>query len=127
MAARDPEPLLAALVTARTRLLRVESDDPRALSLRFDRGVLRASLVDGALELELAGGAGRAEDAVILDQDDPWWTVIGQPLCGAWSRRDALELQLRADGENPKILVVEPRGPALRALGIAKSAWSGAQ
>jgi len=132
VAARDPEPLLAALVSTRTRLLRVESDDPRALSLRFDRGVLRASLVDGALELELASGAALAEDAAILDEDDPWWTVLGQPLCGAWSRRDgdgrrgALELQLRPDGENPKIVVVEPRGPALRALAVAKSAWEGA-
>jgi len=132
VAARDPEPLLAALVSGHARLLRVESDDPRALALRFDRGVLRTSLVDGALELEVAGGVALAEDAVILDEDDPWWTVLGQPLWGAWSlrggdgRRSALELQLRPDGENPKIVVVEPRGPALRALGLAKSSWAGA-
>src|SRR5262249_4195008 len=132
VAARDPEPLLAALVSGHARLLRVESDDPRALALRFDRGVLRASLVDGALELELAGGAPPAEGGACLDEGAPGWTVPGQPLCGAWSRRDgdgrrsALELQLRADGENPKIVVVEPRGPALRALGVAKSAWAGA-
>lgn len=128
MAAREPEPLLAALVAGRARLLRVESDDPRSLSLRFDRGVLRAALVDGALELEVSAGAPLGEGAAILDEDDPWWTVLGQPLCGAWSRRGgdgrrgALELQLRRDGENPKIVALEPHGPALRALAVAKSA-----
>jgi hypothetical protein len=133
MAARDPEPLLAALVAGQARLLRAESDDPRALSLRFDRGVLRAALVDGALELELGGATPLAEDAAILDEDDPWWTVLGHPLCGAWSRRDgegrrqALELQLRPDGENPKIVVLEARGMLLRAVGVAKSLWAGAQ
>jgi hypothetical protein len=133
MAAREPEPLLEAWVAAHSRLLRVESDDPRNLSLRFDRGVLRAWLVDGVLELELGGGSPLAAGAAILDEDDPWWTVIGQPLCGAWSRRDAegrreaLELQLRPDGENPKIVVLEARGMLLRAVGVAKPLWAGAQ
>ena len=131
MAARETEPLLAALVAGRAHLLRVESDDPRALSLRFDRGVLRAALVDGALELELGGATPLGEYAAILDEDDPWWTVIGQPLVGAWSRRDAegrreaLELQLRPDAENPKIVVLEGHGLLLRAIGIAKSQWAG--
>jgi hypothetical protein len=131
MATREPEPLLEAFVVGAARLLRVESDDPRALSLRFDRGVLRAALVDGALELELGGGTALAEDAAILDEDDPWWTVLGHPLCGAWSRRDgdghreALELQLRPDGENPKIVVLEAHGLLLRAIGVAKSQWAG--
>jgi hypothetical protein len=133
MAAREAEPLLEAFVVAAARLLRVESDDPRALSLRFDRGVLRLAVVDGALELELGGATGVGEDAAILDEDDPWWTVIGHPLCGAWSRRDgegrreALELQLRPDGENPKIVVLEGHGLLLRAIGVAKSQWAGGQ
>src|SRR5262245_40839015 len=131
MAAREPEPLLAAFIAGRARLLRVESDHPRALVLRFDRGALRAEWVDGALELELGGGATLAEDAAILDEDDPWWTVLGQPLCGAWSRRDAegrrsaLELQLRPDDENPKLIVLEAHGPLLRAIGMAKAASAG--
>ena len=133
MAERAPEPLLSAFVAAHARLLRVESDDPRALSLLFDRGVLRAAVVDGALELELGGGRRARRRRALLDEDDPWWTVIGQPLCGAWSRHDgegrrtALELQLRPDGENPKIVALEGHGLVLRAIGVAKSQWAGAQ
>src|SRR5262245_66634631 len=98
MASRAPEPLLSGFVGATARLMGVESEEPRSLSLRFDRGVLRAALVDGALELELGGDGTLSAEAANLDEDDPWWTVLGQPLCGAWSRaggdgrREALEL-----------------------------------
>jgi hypothetical protein len=133
VAERLPEPSLLAFVAAHARLLRVESDDPRALSLRFDRGVLRLAVIDGALELELLGGETLAAGSALLDEDDPWWTVLGHPLCGAWSRRDdegrraALEPQFRPDGENPKIVSLEGHGLVLRAIGATKSQWAGAQ
>jgi hypothetical protein len=133
VAERAPEALLSAFVAAQARLLRAESDDPRALSLRFDRGVLRVAVIDGGLELEVGGGEVIGAGAARLDEDDPWWTVIGHPLCGAWSlvdgegRRTALELQFRPDGENPKILALEGHGLVLRAIGLAKSQWAGAQ
>lgn len=134
MAERAPEPALSAFVAAQSRLLRVESDDPRSLSLLFDRGVLRVDVIDGALELALsAAGDGLGAGSARLDEDDPWWTVIGHPLCGAWSlldgegRRTALELQLRPDGENPKIIALEGHGLVLRAIGLPKSQWVGAQ
>jgi hypothetical protein len=131
VAAREAEPLLEAFVAGAARLLRVESDDPRALSLRFDRGVLRLAVVDGALELELGGATGVAEGAAILDEDDPWWTVIGHPLCGAWSRRDGegrrgARAAAAARRREPKI-VLEGHGLVLRAIGVAKSQWAGAQ
>jgi hypothetical protein len=125
---RIPEELLADLVRAGTRLLRVEANGPRELSLRFDRGAVQVLLVDGGLELELGGGSEAAER---LDEADPWWTVIGQPLSGAWSvvdtdqRRLAIELQLRLDGESPKIVTLEPRGPRIRARAIPKAEWAG--
>ena len=118
---RVPEELLAEFVRAGTRLLRVESHGPRTLSLRFDRGELQVRLEDGGLELELGGPASLDELAESLDETDPWWTVIGEPLQGAWAKRDTdrrrlvLELQLRTDGENPKIVTLEPRGPRIRA------------
>jgi hypothetical protein len=133
VADRAPEPLLSEFVAAHARLLRVESDDPRSLSLLFDRGALRVSVIDGALELELSGSEAAGSGAARLDEDDPWWTVLGHPLCGAWSlqdgegRRTALELQLRPDGESPKVLTLEGHGLVLRAIGVAKSRWAGAQ
>ena len=128
---RVPEELLAAFVRAGTRLLRVESHGARSLRLRFDRGALDVLLADGALELELGGGAPLDDSAESLDEADPWWTVLGEPLAGAWAKRDTdrrrvlLELQLRPDGHSPKIIALEPRGPRIRAHAIAKSAWDG--
>jgi len=109
---RVPEQRLSEMVSAGTRLLRVESDGSRALCLRFDRGAVRIALEDGGLVLEIGGGAAQSADAEVLDEADPWWTVIGQPLQGAWSqidtekRRVVLELQLRRDDESPKIVAV---------------------
>ncbi len=130
---RIPEELLAELVRSGTRLLHVELHGPRSLSLRFDRGALQILLVDGGLELELGGAGPLSEDAEALDETDPWWTVIGEPLQGAWAivdtdeRRLVVELQLRADDANPKIISLEPRGPRIRARAIPKSEWDGAK
>ncbi len=133
MVHRIPEPQLAELVRAGSRLLRVESGGPRELWLRFDRGQLSLSLEDGGLALSLGGGAPLSPEAELLDQTDPWWTVIGAPLQGAWSlldadrRRLALELQLRREDENPKIVVLEPQGARIRTRALPKSGWEGAK
>ena len=130
---RIPEELLTELVRSGTRLLHVELHGPRALSLRFDRGSLQILLVDGGIELELGAGGPLSEAAEALDEIDPWWTVIGQPLQGAWAvvdtdqRRLVVELQLRLDDENPKIITLEPRGPRIRARSLPKSEWDGAK
>ncbi|MBM4336617.1 MAG: hypothetical protein FJ108_12000 [Deltaproteobacteria bacterium] len=133
MVHRLPEPQLAELVRAASRLLRVESGGPRELWLRFDRGLLSVSLEDGGLALALGGGAPLSPEAEVLDETDPWWTVLGAPVQGAWSlldadrRRLALELQLRRDDENPKIVVLEPQGARIRTRALPKSAWVGAK
>ncbi len=130
---RIPEDVLAPLVRSGTRLLHVATNGPRALALRFDRGELQVLLEDGGLELELGGAASLSDAAERLDEADPWWTVIGQSLQGAWSvvdtdqRRLVVELQLRPDDENPKIIRLEPRGPRIRARALPKSAWDGAK
>ncbi len=117
---------------AGTRLLHVERHGPRALSLRFDRVELQILVEDGGIELELGGGSPLSQTAEALDETDPWWTLLGQPLMGAWSRLDAdqrrlvLELQFRPDDESPKILTLEPHGPRIRARAVPKSAWDGA-
>lgn len=133
MVHRIPEPQLAELVRAGSRLLRVESGGPRELWLRFDRGQLSVSLADGGLALALGGGAPLSLEAEVLDKTDPWWTVLGAPVQGAWSlldadrRRLALELQLRRDDESPKIVVLEPQGARIRTRALPKSAWEGAR
>ena len=129
---RIPEELLAELVRAGTRLLRAEANGPRELSLRFDRGEVQILLVDNGLEIELGGGS-QSPATELLDESDPWWTVLGDPLQGAWSvvdtdgRRLAIELQLRLDDANPKLITLEPRGPRIRARAVSKSEWDGAK
>lgn len=133
MTERVPEPVLADMLLAGTRLLHVEGHGPRSLSLRFDRGQLQILIEDGGIELELGGGAPLSQTADVFDETEPWWTVIGQPLIGAWSqvdtdqRRLVVELQFRPDDENPKILTIEPHGPRIRVRGIPKSEWDGAK
>jgi hypothetical protein len=128
---RLPEPVLADMLKAGTRLLHVERHGPRALSLRFDRGELQVLVEDGGIELELGGAGPLSQTAEPQDEADPWWTILGEPLQGAWSqvdtdqRRLVVELQFRLDDENPKIVTLEPHGPRLRARAIAKSAWDG--
>ncbi len=129
---RVPEDQLAEFVRAGSRLLHVEAHGSRLLNLRFDRGALQVRLEDGGLELELGGASPLDEASEPLDEADPWWTVLGEPLSGAWAKRDTdrrrlvLELQLRPDGQNPKIVTLEPRGPRIRAHALPKSAWDGA-
>ena len=121
MLRRNSEEQVEPFVRAGARLLRVEALGPHAWVLRFDRGALEVSVAGRGLALALAPGALPDSDAEILDESDPWWTVIGAPLAGAWSstdtdgRRVALELQLRRDDENPKRISLEPRGGRLEA------------
>jgi hypothetical protein len=117
---RVVESLLAPLVQSGARLLRVEASGPHALVLRFDRGALEVAVAGRGLELELAPPSLPELEAEVLDETDPWWTVIGEPLTGAWSttdtegRRTALELELRR--QSPKRILLDPRDPRGRSL-----------
>lgn len=124
MSHRVAEEQLAPFVQTAARLLRVEASGPHGCVLRFDRGAVEVRVAGRGLELAVAPAALPELEAEILDETDPWWTVIGEPLRGAWSatdtegRRIALELQLRAADRNPKHIVLQPRGPHLEAKAI---------
>ena len=123
MSHRVVEEQLQSLVSAGARLLRVESHGPHVWVLHFDRSAVEVSVAGGGLELAVATALPELE-AESLDEEDPWWTVIGEPLAGAWSvtdtegRRAALELQLRRDDQKPKRITLEPHGPRLQARAL---------
>ncbi|MBW1884256.1 MAG: hypothetical protein JRJ58_12050 [Deltaproteobacteria bacterium] len=119
-------------VAARGRLLRVEADrsgpTPRQLALTFDVGrILVRSSADGlsATQLEERGELpGRLEP---LDEQEPWWRLLGQPLTavrpGATGEAvgaqgpgflGVLKLRFREAAENPRIVVLEAAGAAVR-------------
>ncbi len=117
---------------AHGRILRVEADrggaTARVLALTFDVGriLLRS---DGS---EVRAEAVADRDAlpaglVCLDEEEPWWRVLGQPLTAAWPARGgeatggatgdalpALKLRFRESDRNPRIVALTAAGPALR-------------
>lgn len=116
--------LFERAASARGRILRVESDRadglPRLLALTFDVGrvVLRSS--DDALSAEpVPDRAALPAGLVALDEEDPWWRVLGQSITGARPVGSdavlrALALRFREPDQNPRIIGITAAGPALR-------------
>jgi len=50
-------------------------------------------------------------------EDEPWWRVIGCPLCGSWSESEGrvLRLQLREDTESPRFITLTLEGTTVRS------------
>jgi hypothetical protein len=119
-------------VAARGRLLRVEADrsgaTPRQLALTFDVGrILVRPSADG-LSVTQVGESGALPGTLEpLDEEEPWWRLLGQPLTAAWQGTtgeaagaqgvgfsSVLKLRFREQTENPRIVVLEAAGAAVR-------------
>ncbi len=125
---------------ARGRILRAErraatgfTDDPLvgiAYVLTFDVGRILVGSDGAGGRLELAF-VESAEDVPAgledLAEEEPWWRVLGNPLCGAWPNApgEAAEsptsdgltsvcLQFREDSENPKLIELRADEPGVR-------------
>jgi hypothetical protein len=116
--------VLARVSAARGRLLRVErapvpgpaaARASRVLRLTFDVGRVEVSAAGGALEAAaVAADESAAPLPVDAQAEDPWWTVLGNPLTRVRPRRDgALVLQFRADAAAPKRLLLAAEGGAV--------------
>ena len=129
------EPALEALTAVPGRLLRAAGVPAgeacwRELLLTFDVATLHVSLSDesGELRVELGAVASDPPDGLEpADEEEPWWAVLGNPCVHAWQSRDpsgrrvALALQLRDDGENPRILSFVPVDGRVRVSAAAKT------
>ena len=76
-------------VEAKGRLLRIEGDrtgpTPRQLVLTFDVGRISIRPTDDGLSTSLIEDrAVMPGDLVPLDEEEPWWRLLGQPLTAAW-------------------------------------------
>ena len=115
--------LLDRVVDAGGVLLRVEYLHPdgmnaAAILLTFDVGRLLLCVRSEAkgltaLPLEKPEDVpGGLEDT---GEDDPWWRILGNALCGVDSQRpDDIRLQFRKTEENPKFVTVAARGSRVR-------------
>ncbi|MEZ4332468.1 MAG: hypothetical protein R3F35_11975 [Myxococcota bacterium] len=115
-------------VAARARVLRVEADRPDAspgvLVLTFDVGrvVVRSSGIGLAIETieersALPGGL------VPLDEEEPWWRILGQSITAVWpvgaaaeqaAALTAVKLRFREGDQNPRIVAVSAAERSLR-------------
>ena len=124
---------------ARGRLLRVEADrsgeTPRQLVLTFDVGrVLIRPTDEGLASVPIVDRAGVPDGLVLLDEEEPWWRLLGESLTAAWPGGMeeavgahnagpllALKLRFREESKNPRIVLLESAGTAVRvSLGGVK-------
>jgi hypothetical protein len=131
MASQAAIEIFERTAAARGRILRVESDrldaSPRILALTFDIGRIVVRPVEAGIEAELAPDRTALPAGLVpLDEEDPWWRVLGQPLTAVWpvgleaepvarvERLPALKLRFRESDQNPRIVGIGAAGPALR-------------
>ena len=119
-------------VESHGRLLRVESDriagPPRMLLLTFDVGrILVIPTREGLSALEVKERGEAPTQLFALDEDEPWWRLLGHPLTAAWpgdagdasgarSLREAavLKLRFREEDANPWVVAIAAAGDSLQ-------------
>jgi hypothetical protein len=114
------------------RILRAEGDRsgarPGLLALTFDVG--RILLTPSEEGLQVQGVADRdslPEALGSLDEEDPWWRLLGQPLTAARAggveeglgarglgSLMVLKLRFREETEHPRVVTIEATGSAMR-------------
>lgn len=121
------------VVAAGGRLLRVEGDlpgpSPEMLVLTLDVGriVIRPG-EDGLRVEQIADRSALPDDLEVLDESEPWWRLLGQPLTAAWpggvedgigarglGSLMVLKLRFREASNNTRIVRLEATGRALRS------------
>jgi len=124
--------ILERAADARGRLLRVEADRAGStagqLVLTFDIGRIGITPSDDGLVIrhfadpgELPAGLG------LLDEEDPWWRLLGNPITAAWpggveeglgaqglGSLMVLKLRFREESESPRVVRLEAAGKSVR-------------
>jgi len=113
---------LLQVIERKGRLLRVTQDragaGPGLLAFTFDVGTVRVGMSGGSLTAE-ARPVGEGEAAINVDEDDPWWTVLGNPLTKAQEHEGGILLQFREEADSPKIVWLVPGDGALSVRVVA--------
>ncbi len=117
---------------AQGRILRVEADRAgalaRVLALTFDVGRVLVRSEEGEIRAQAVPDRDALPAGLVcLDDEEPWWRVLGQPITAAWPAKGgapgdggagealpALKLRFRESDRNPRIVALAAAGPALR-------------
>lgn len=124
--------ILERAAEARGKMLRVEADRDGAtagiLVFTFDVGrVLVTPSADGLEVAHVEAADTLPPGLVALEEDEPWWRLLGNPLTAAWpggvetgvgarglGSLMVLKLRFRDEGENPRVVQLEATGNAIR-------------
>lgn len=124
--------IFESIAEAGGRILRVEADQvgaaPGVLALTFDIGRVLIRSGDEGLEItQTVDREGLPEGLIALDEDEPWWRLLGQKVSAAWSggveegvgarglhSLMVLKLRFRESAENPRTLCLETIGRSVR-------------
>ena len=124
--------ILERAADARGKILRAEGDRAGAsvglLALTFDVG--RVVIGPGERGLEVRSVTERdalPEGLGALDEEEPWWRLLGQPITAAWpggveegvgasglGSLMVLKLRFREENENPRVVRIEGTGATMR-------------
>lgn len=128
--------VLERAAAARAKILRVEADRMGAtvgsLLLTFDVGRVLVRPSEEGLEIEhledpaaILGGLGG------LEEEEPWWRLLGHPLTAAWpggvedgvgarglGSLMVLKLRFRDESDNPRFVQLEATGNAIRVAAV---------
>ncbi len=134
-----PDPVLQEIVERGGRLLSVAHEPApgrrsaaaaRRIVLVLDTGLLRIepSAGGGELAVRLLTGEDPGDRATVsADEEEPWWALRGDELCGAWAVSDTgtvgVDLQFRRDDENPKIVMLRLKGSQVTISARPKADW----
>ena len=124
--------ILERAAEARGKILRAEADRAGAsvglLMLTLDVGRIVIAPGDEGLEVAAIDEGGEVPDGLgALDEEEPWWRLLGQPLTAAWpggveegvgasglGSLMVLKLRFREEDENPRVVRLEATGSAIR-------------
>lgn len=125
--------ILERAAAARGKLLRAEGDRAGsilgALVLTFEVGrVVMTSADDGIQTAAVAERDALPGDLGGLEEEEPWWRLLGQPITAAWpggveegvgarglGSLMVLKLRFREEEENPRVVLLESTGNSIRA------------
>lgn len=124
--------ILERAVEGRAKILRAEADRAGAtvgmLALTFDVGrVLVTPSPEGLEILHVATAQEMPAGLGALDEEDPWWRLLGSPITAAWpggvedgvgarglGSLMVLKIRFREEAENPRVVQLEATGNSIR-------------
>ena len=97
------------------------------LALTFDVGRVVVRPSGAGLAVETIEDRGALPSGLVpLDEEEPWWRVLGQSITAVWpvgdgaaedgARLAAVKLRFRESDQNPRIVAVRAAGRSLRVV-----------